>query len=93
MNLGRIRVFLIYNMLVIYINLMILRINFFFNLRLILGNVWGNGFYISLFYDVKYFGDFLVMIIYNDVCFSCNVLMLECINMVIKYIGLFLLKK
>lgn len=76
-----------------YVNLIILRINFLINLWFLLGNIWGNGFYISLFYDVKYFGDFLVMIIYNDVCYSCNVLMLVCINMVIKYIGWFFIMK
>lgn len=50
----------------------------------LLGDVYGRGFYISLFYDVIYFSDYLIIVIYNDVCYSCSVILLECNIMVIK---------
>lgn len=90
---GRTMVSSTYNTQATYINPTILRINFPPNSRSTSANIWGNGFYISLSYDAKHFGDSLVMIIYNDVCYSCNASTLECTNMVTKHIGLFLLKK
>lgn len=92
-NLGRTTVSSTYNTQATYINPTILRINFPPNSRSSSGNAWGNGFYISLSYDAKHFGDSLVMIIYNDVCYSCNASTLECKNTVTKRIGSFALKK
>lgn len=79
-NFGRTMVSSTYNTQATYINPTILRINFPPNSRSTSANIWGNGFYISLSYDAKHFGDSLVMIIYNDVCFSCNASTLECTN-------------
>lgn len=74
--MGRTTLLSTYNTQVTYVNPIILRIIFPTNSR----PSSGNGFYISLSYDAKYFGDSVVMIIYNDVCYSCNASTLECIN-------------
>lgn len=88
-NMGRTTLLSTYNTQVTYVNPIILRIIFPTNSR----PSSGNGFYISLSYDAKYFGDSVVMIIYNDVCYSCNASTLECINTVIIHMGFFLLWK
>lgn len=88
-NLGKTTVLSTYNIQATYVNPTILRINFPTNSRSSSGNTWGNGFYISLSYDAKHFGDSLVMIIYNDVCYSCNASTLACTNTVTKHTGRF----
>lgn len=78
----------IYNIKVIYINLIILRIEFLINYCkrwLIFKIVYVSGFYICLFYDDNIYSDFLILVIYNDLCYSCSVLMMECNMMVRKY--------
>lgn len=48
-----------------------------------LEDFYGMGFDISLFYDGIYFSEFLILVIYNDVCYNCSVILLECSIMVI----------
>lgn len=88
-NFGRTTVLSNYTTQATYINPTIVRINFPTNSRSSSENTWGSGFNISLSYDAKHFGDSLVIIIYNDVCYSCNASTLECTNTVTKRIGLF----
>lgn len=88
-NFGRLTVLSNYTTQATYINPTIVRINFPTNSRSSSENTWGSGFNISLSYDAKHFGDSLVIIIYNDVCYSCNASTLECTNTVTKRIGLF----
>lgn len=87
--MGKTTVLSTYNIQATYVNPTILRINFPTNSRSSSGNTWGNGFYISLSYDAKHFGDSLVMIIYNDVCYSCNASTLACTNTLTKHTGRF----
>lgn len=88
-NFGRLTVLSNYTTQATYINPTIVRINFPTNSRSSSENTWGSGFNISVSYDATHFGDSLVIIIYNDVCYSCNASTLECTNTVTKRIGLF----
>ncbi|XP_065929944.1 von Willebrand factor D and EGF domain-containing protein isoform X2 [Magallana gigas] len=79
-NFGRLTVLSNYTTQATYINPTIVRINFPTNSRSSSENTWGSGFNISVSYDATHFGDSLVIIIYNDVCYSCNASTLECTN-------------
>lgn len=67
--------------IILWINLLIINCRRCF----LFGNLYGIGFYISLFYDNMYFGEFMFIVIFNDVCYICSVLMLEC-NIMVKII-------
>lgn len=49
------------------------------------GNLYGIGFHISLSYDKIHFGESMPIVIFNDVCYTCNVSTLEC-NITVKKI-------
>lgn len=64
-----------------YITPTILRINFPTTnrrRRSPTGNLYGNRFYISVSYDNIHFGESMPIVIFNDVCYTCSALTLEC---------------
>lgn len=46
-------------------------------------NIYASGFYISLSYNGKNISDSMTLVIYNDLCYSCSALTMEC-NMTVR---------
>lgn len=78
---GRLNMLSTYDIQTTYINPTVLRINFPTNPRRqqsSFTNVYASGYYISLSYDETNYSDSLALVIYNDLCYSCNASTMEC---------------
>lgn len=85
-DLGRTRTLTTYISRATYINPTILKVDFptsYRKKRPPSENVYASGFYISLSYDEINFSDFLTIVIYNDLCYSCSASTMQC-NMTVR---------